>query len=250
VGRVGFLFGRSSLSSERAKKGAGVMGCLRALGVDSFGLVLLLVTALTPRTVEAQIFGSDPEGLKQTDRLIKKAEELIKETVSAREQLGKTLDTYNSIFAEDTEDVRKAYKNVESEMEKTEKKREQVRKKLEEMKVEADAYFAGWGESLQQIKSEDLRKRSEARMTETRAQFDGILDSVNEARGAYEPFMTNMKDQWTYLGHDLNAEGISSLRPDAEKLNQQGKELFEKIDAAMKKADKYVESLRASQPTS
>ena len=57
-----------------------------------------------------------------------------------------------------------------------------------------------------------------------------------------------MKDQWTYLGHDLNATGISSLKPDAEKLNLQAKELFEKIDAGMSKADEYIESLRSSRP--
>ena len=226
------------------------MGCLRIWGAGSFGLALCLATALTPRTAEAQIFGSDPEGLKQTDNLIKKAEELVKETVSAREQLGKTLDTYNAIFADDVEDVRKTYKGVESEMEKTEKKREQVGKKLEEMKLEAEAYFTGWSDSLQQIESPDLRKRSEARMTETRGQFDGILDSVRVAREAYEPFMTSLKDQWTYLGHDLNADGISSLKSDAEGLNQQGKALFGKIDEGMKKANEYIESLRSSRPVS
>ena len=135
-------------------------------------------------------------------------------------------------------------------MENTEKRRTEVRKKLEEMKIEADAYFAGWSESLEQIESADLRKRSEARMAEARGDFDGVLDSVDEAGVAYEPFMASMKDQWTYLGHDLNAAGISSLKPDAEKLNGQGKELFEKIDAALKKADGYIESLRSSRPAS
>jgi len=226
------------------------MRCFRTWGAGSIGLALLVATALPSRSAGAQIFGSDPEGLKRTDDLIKKAEELVEETVSARGQLGKTLDTYNAIFADDVKDVRKAYKGVESEMKKTEKQREQVRKKLDEMKVEADAYFAGWSESVQQIESADLRKRSEARMAETRGHFDGILDSVREARGAYEPFMTSMKDQWTYLGHDLNASGISSLKPDAEKLNRQGKELFEKIDAGMKKADEYIDSLRSSRPAS
>ncbi len=226
------------------------MRCFKTWGAGSFGLALLVATALLPRSAGAQIFGSDPEGLKQTDNLIKKAEEVVKETVRARGQIGKTLDTYNAIFADDVKDVRKSYKDVESEMEKTEKRRVEVRKKLEEMKVQADAYFAGWSESLQQIESPDLRKRSEARMAETRGQFDGILDSVDDAREAYEPFMASMKDQWTYLGHDLNATGISSLKPDVEKLNAQGKELFEKIDAGMKKANEYIESLRASRPPS
>jgi hypothetical protein len=221
----------------------------RSWGAGSIGLALLLASALPARTAGAQpIFGSDPEGLKRTDSLIEKAEELVKEATSAREQIGKTLDTYNSIFADDTKDVRKAYKGVEGEMAKSEKKRDDVRKKLDEMKIEAEAYFTGWSESLAQIGNPDLRKRSETRMAETRGQFDGILDAVREAREAYEPFMTSLKDQWTYLGHDLNPSGISSLKPDADKLKVQAKGLFEKIDAGTKKANDYIDSLRASRP--
>jgi len=133
-------------------------------------------------------------------------------------------------------------------MRKSEKKRDDVRKKLDEMKIEAEAHFTGWSESLAQIGNPDLRKRSEARMTETRSQFDGILDAVREAREAYEPFTTALKDQWTYLRHDLNPSGISSLKPDADKLNVQAKDLFGKIDAGAKKANEYIDSLRASRP--
>jgi hypothetical protein len=89
--------------------------------------------------------------LKKTDNLIKKAEDLVKATTSAREQIGKTLDTYNAIFADDTKDVKKVYKSVEGEMKKTEERREDVKKQLDEMKVEADVYFASWKASLAQI---------------------------------------------------------------------------------------------------
>jgi uncharacterized coiled-coil DUF342 family protein len=204
---------------------------------------------LPARTAGAQaIFGSDPEGLKRTDGLIKKAEELVKEAASARERIGRALDAYDSIFADDVTDVRKAYKSVEGEIEKCEKKREEVRKKLDAMTVEAEAYFAGWSDSLQQIGTPDLRKKSEARMAETRGHFEGILAAVRAAREVYESFITSMKDQWTYLGHDLNPNGIASLKPDADKLRSQAKELFEKIDAGTKKASEYIDSLRSSRP--
>jgi chromosome segregation ATPase len=214
------------------------------------GALAVATTLSLPRPAAAQIFGTDPEGLKRTDNLIKKAEDLVKSAGSAREQIGKTLDTYNAIFASDVKDVRKAYKGVEGEMAKSEKDREQVRMKLEEMKTEAEAYFSGWNASLAQIENVDLRKRSETRMTETRTRFDGVLDSVREARESYEPFMKSLNDQWTYLGHDLNANGIASLKPDAGKLNEQGKELFQKIDSGMTKGNDYIESLRASRPPS
>jgi hypothetical protein len=40
------------------------------------------------------------------------------------------------------------------------------------------------------------------------------------------------------------------LKPDADKLNVQAKELFAKIDASTKKASEYIDSLRASRPVS
>ncbi len=224
----------------------------KSWGAGSFGLALLLAAAFSARTAGAQlIFGSDPEGLKKTDNLIKKAEGLVKETTSAREQIGKTLDTYNSIWADDTKDVKKVYKSVEGEMKKSEEKREAVKKQLDEMKVEADAYFASWKASLAQISANaDLRKQSEARMGETKAKFDGIQGSIAEARQAYEPFITSVKDQYTYLGHDLNPSGIASLKPEKDKLAVTGKELFGKLDASIKKATEYINSIKAARPVS
>ena len=67
----------------------------RTWGAGAFSCLLFAAAVLPARTAGAQIFGSDPEGLKRTDNLIKKAEELVKQTESARAQLGKTLDTYD-----------------------------------------------------------------------------------------------------------------------------------------------------------
>ena len=219
---------------------------------NACSLVLGLMASVValPATGRAQIFGSDPESLKRTDELIEGAEELVKEAVSARQELDKTLASYNALFTDDVTDVRKAYKDVEKGMERTEKQREEVKKKLDAMKLEADSYFAGWNQSLQQIGDEGLRKRSEDRMKETKRHFDGVLAAVDQARGRYEPFIASLRDQWTYLGHDLNASGIASLKPDADKLNTKATELFRSIDEGMKKAEEYIASLRSSKPVS
>lgn len=223
-------------------------------GVEKKGrracIVVGLLLLVLPGIAHAQIFGSDPESLKRTDKLIEGAENLIKEAVKARNEIEKTLTSYNALFAGDVQDVRKAYKDVEKGLESTEKQRDEVKKRVDSMKVEADAYFASWNESLQQIGSDNLRKRSEDRMNETKSHFNGVLAAVADARGAYEPFAANLKDQWVYLGHDLNADGIASLKPDADELNSKARNLFKSIDDGMKKADEYVESLKSSRPAS
>ena len=131
--------------------------CIR---VGSF-MAMVLVLMSPSRNAAAQVFGSDPEGLKRTDKLIAKAEGTVKQAVSAREEIQKTLDSYNALFKSDVKEVRDAYKSVEKGIERTEKQREAVKLAMDEMKTEADAYFASWTESLQQIESPDLRKRSE-----------------------------------------------------------------------------------------
>jgi len=221
----------------------------KGIRAGSFMATVLALMA-PPRSATAQIFGSDPESLKRTDKLIEKAEGTVKQAVSARQEIQKTLDFYNALYKSDVQKVRDAYKSVEKGIERTEKQRETVKLAMDEMKTEADAYFASWTESLQQIESPDLRKRSESRMAETRGHFDGVLGAVADARAQYEPFLKNLKDQWTYLGHDLNAEGIKSLKPDADKLNAQAVELFKKIDLGMKKANDYIASLKSSRPIS
>ena len=217
---------------------------IRYLSVPAAALAL----ALLPRGSEAQIFGSDPESLKRTDKLIETAENTVKQATGVREEIQKTMDSYNAMFKSSDTEVRDAYKNVEKGIERTEKKREEAKKNVDLMKAEGDAYFASWKQSLQQIQDPDLRKKSEDRMGETRKHFDGVLSSVTDARAAYDPFLKSLRDQWTYLGHDLNASGLASLKPDAEKLRGQSTEVLKKIDDGMKKANDYVASLKSSRP--
>ena len=196
----------------------------------------------------AQVFGSDPEGVKQTNRLIDRAEDVVKQTTSARQEIGKTLDSYNALFGDNVTDLLSAYKDVEKGIERCDKQKVEVQKSIDTMSAEADTYFAGWTGSLENIQSQDLRKRSEDRMKETRGRFDGILAAARDAQKSYDPLISNLKDQWTYLGHDLNPSGIASLKPDADKLNQSATVLFKKIDDGMKTANDYITSLRSQKP--
>jgi hypothetical protein len=207
-----------------------------------------LAFGLAPRSSSAQLFGSDPESLKRTDKLIKTAEDTVKQAMGVREEIQKTMDSYNAMFKSEETKVRDAYKDVEKGINSTEKKREEAKKQVDLMKAEGEAYFGSWNQSLQQIQNTDLRKKSEDRMAETRKHFDGVLASVTDARAAYDPFLKSLKDQWTYLGHDLNASGLASLKPDADKLRGQSTEVLKKIDDGMKKANDYVASLKSSRP--
>jgi hypothetical protein len=57
--------------------------------------------------------------------------------------------------------------------------------------------------------------------------------------------MKALQDQVTYLGHDLNPGAVTSLKPEADKLNAQAKELYSAIDKTTDAANSNISQLRA-----
>ena len=60
----------------------------------------------------------------------------------------------------------------------------------------------------------------------------------------YGPVMKALADHVTYLGHDLNATAVASLKPDAAKLNKQVQELVKAIDETVATANQKTAALR------
>ena len=64
------------------------------------------------------------------------------------------------------------------------------------------------------------------------------------ARQVFDTLMTDAKNQSVFLGHDLNASAIASLKPDAAKFNGRANEIFAKVDNVTKMFDEYIASLK------
>jgi hypothetical protein len=203
------------------------------------GAAVLAVLALAA-TAGAQ---SD-EGVKQAERLVKASGNTVKAIGDTKVQLMKTMDVYNSLFADDAENRRKIYNNIQKEMENTEKRRVKIREEAAKMNAEADTLFKDWANSVAAIESPDLRKRSEERLNATKASYAEIGTVGQKAGDLYGPFMKALQDQITYLGHDLNPEAVASLKPDAAKLNEKADQLIRSIDDTIATSNKNIGALR------
>ena len=184
------------------------------------------------------------QGHKETDRLIKKAEQMQKDLDTATAQVHKTLDHYNAIMKGGMGDTRQLYKDLTKGIEDTKKRAANVSKRVEEMEAEAHTFFGEWTQSLQEITSEDLKKRGQVRLNQTRVHFGEILSAGRRAGAEFAPFMGALEDQVVYMGYDLNASAVASLAEDAKKLNAQADKLFARIDDVQKVAAEYVLALK------
>jgi ABC-type transporter Mla subunit MlaD len=186
---------------------------------------------------------SAQQGFKQTDKVMKRAEAVAKSIVEARQELDKALASYNSVIDGTAKDPRKAYNDAQKQLDNTDKKVADVAKKIDEMDVDAAAYFSEWSNSLASISSADLRKRGEARLTATKGDYDRIKASAAKSNASYQKFVPYFRDQLTFLGHDLNPGAVAGLKKDAAKLNTQSAALSKDADAALTLIDQLTSKL-------
>ena len=118
--------------------------------------------------------------------------------------------------------------------------------KVDQMQAAGDTYFAGRGETIKNIQDAELRDRAQQRMAESQKQFAGVLQSLRDANQALGPFRKELADQITYLGSDLTPSAMQSLKPNADKLNTHGADVFSKADKAIAEATAYFQSLKSS----
>ena len=204
-------------------------------------LVLALAAAVAVLRAAPAAAQAGPE---QTAKFVKTVEGTIKAIGESRAQLQKTVATYNSITDMTAKDIKSAYKDLGKDIADSEKKVADGRPKVDEMNTAAAAYFTAWKESAAAISDPGLRKRSEERLADGQARFSKVEAAGKDARQSFDTLMTDVKDQSTFLGHDLNASAIATLKPDAAKFNARANAVFAKIDGVTKMFDDYAASMR------
>ena len=208
----------------------------RALGRSLVAVPLMALAAMAT--------GQSNEGVKQVERLVKASGNTVKAIADTKLQLRKTMDVYNALMADDAKDRRKLYKSLQKEMDNTEKRRAKIGDEAMKMKTEADTLFAQWAQSAAAIDNADLRKRSEERLSATKASYAEIETVGQKATDLYGPFMKDLQDQVTFLGHDLNPSAVASLKPEAAKLNEKAETLVKSIDDTIATTNEKIAALR------
>lgn len=137
------------------------------------------------------------------------------------------------------------YKKLMSSMDDMNAKVAEARKTVVAMQTTGDTYFTGRAATIKGITDPDLQGRAQERLTGSQKELADVLEALRGSGEALEPFRKELADHITYLGSDLTPTGTASLKPEAEKLNTTGAEVFAKTDAAITRANAYFQGLRA-----
>ena len=163
-------------------------------------------------------------------------EDAKKEIQSALEQFGKVVGYQGG-------DLEATYKKLNSELESSEDSAEAVRKRIKDVENVADSLFAEWKSELGQYSSADLRRKSEEKLTQTKARYNEMLGAMKKAEQRIDPVLKPLRDQVLYLKHNLNARALAAIKGELVKVDAQVDQLVRDMNKSIAEADKFIQSM-------
>ena len=208
---------------------------------------VLVAAVMIPVLASAQTAERSPtQGLKETDKFVKAGGSTTEAITEGKMQLQKTLDAYNALVSQPSTDMKGDYKRLLKASDSMSSKVASAREKIEAMQKTGDTYFAGRAANIKDIQDPALQSQAQERLKANQQEWAGVMQSFRDAGQALEPLRKQLADHITYMGGELTQSGMTSLKPEAEKLNAQGSQVFAKTDQAIAKANDYFQKIKAS----
>ena len=107
----------------------------------------------------------------------------------------------------------------------------------------ANDLFAEWEKELGTMESPALKASSRQKLSDTRAKYASLEQSMTRAEQSMEPVLRQFRDQVLYLKHNLNAQAIGALKGEATQIENEIKRLVKDMDASIAEADAFIRGL-------
>jgi hypothetical protein len=161
----------------------------------------------------------------------------------AKKEIQTTLEQFGKVVSYEGGDLEAIYKNLNGELENSEDGAKTVRKKIADVESVANSLFTEWEQELSQYSNDDLRRKSQSKLTQTRGRYKEMLGAMKRAEQRIEPVLKPLRDQVLYLKHNLNARALSAIKGELVKVDAQVDQLVKDMNRSIAEADKFIQSM-------
>jgi hypothetical protein len=151
-------------------------------------------------------------GYHKRDLMVSDVEKARDAQQEAKEQFKSALDRFTTVLNVKGGALQDKYDTLNAEYERSEAKAQAVRDRIASVEDVSQALFAEWEAELKEYSSANLRKSSQAKLTQTRRQYAQLIKAMKRAESKMPPVLAKFKDQVLFLKHNLNAQAIASLK--------------------------------------
>ncbi len=190
----------------------------------------------------------DKLGVQKRDIMVKRVESARDAEKDAQEQFKSALEHFRAVVTIEGGELEKRYDALQGQYDKSEARAKEVTKRIQEVQSVSEDLFKEWQDELGQYESAELRAASARQMKATRQRYDSFMKQMREAEKVMSPVLKKFHDQVLFLKHNLNAQAVGSLKNEHQRIENDVAQLIDEMEAAIKHADSFVETLKADSP--
>ena len=186
-------------------------------------------------------------GFPKRDILVDRVEEARDSQEQAAEQFKDALERFIAVTGFKGGALQEKYDQLESEYEESEARAADVHRRVAGVEDVAEALFDEWEAELDQYTSAPLRRSSERRLQETRAQYGQLIRAMKRAEAKMAPVLAAFHDQVLFLKHNLNAQAIASLKGNLASIESDIAVLIREMEASIREANRFIDAMNVKQ---
>lgn len=206
-------------------------------------VLLLLVTFSFSACDKAYLATMEKMGYAKRDILSSRVKSARDAQEEAKKDIQSTLDQFGRVVSYEGGDLEATYKKLSGELETSEDSAKAVRKRIEDVESVADALFSEWEQELGRYSSADLRRKSQAKLVQTKNRYKDMLAAMKRAEQRIEPVLRPLRDQVLYLKHNLNARALAAIKGELVKVDAHVDQLVKDMNRSIAEADKFIQSM-------
>jgi hypothetical protein len=161
----------------------------------------------------------------------------------AKTDIQNALAAFGKVVSYQGGDLETTYDKLNGELQASEDSAETVRKRIKDVESVADALFVEWKRELDQYSSKELRRKSEEKLSQTKARYHDMHTAMKRAEQRIDPVLKPLQDQVLYLKHNLNARAVAAIKGELVRVDAQVDQLVKDLNRSIAEADKFIQSM-------
>lgn len=183
-------------------------------------------------------------GVHKRDIMVNRVESAQEAQTDAKKQFESALAEFRSIVRIKDQDLATRYDRLNDEFEDSKAAAKAVTDRIDAVEDVSEALFDEWEDEIELYSSANLKRQSEAKLSQTRRQYQGLIRAMRNAEARMEPVLTAFQDQVLFLKHNLNARAIDSLQGELGGIETDVAQLIREMERSIAESDAFVRSLQ------
>jgi predicted nucleic acid-binding Zn-ribbon protein len=204
-------------------------------------IVILLLVSIGCRTTYYAAW--EKMGKYKRDLLKENVQKVRQDQEAAAEQFKDALTRLRELYHFEGGDLEKVYDRLKAEFDRSNVRADAVRSRIKKVEQISSDLFAEWDKEAKGISNTRLRADSEAKLRETQRKYEGLHTAMKRAEASMEPVLTQLRDQVTYLKHNLNAQAIGALKGEAVDVEREIQQLIRDMNVSISEAEAFISTM-------